>query len=378
MKRITIAFDSFKGSLSSHDAGLAFAEGWRSQMPDAEFQHFVVADGGEGTTEALVEAMAGEYRSVKVHDPLGRVIAVSYGVVDDGATAIVDVATASGLTLLTAEERNPMVASSYGTGELIAMAIAGGARRIYVGLGGSATNDGGMGMLRALGYRFYDSDDAELLGMGADLLRVERIDDSDVHTMLSATEIIVAADVDNPLYGRRGAAHIYAPQKGADAAMVEALDCGLCRFAEVVARHTGYDMAEASGAGAAGGLGFAFMALLGARIERGVERVLDIQHFDRRVVGSELVVTGEGCIDAQTLMGKAPWGVLQRAKRYAIPAIAVGGLVMMCEELQSSDFEAIYCAKPEDMPLSEAMLPERAKENMRRIAAHIARNYISK
>ena len=378
MKRITIAFDSFKGSLSSHDVGVAFAEGWRSQMPETEFQHFVVADGGEGTTEALVEAMAGEYRRVVVHDPLGRSVEAVYGVVDDGATAIIDVATASGLTLLTAEERNPMVASSYGTGELMAKAVESGCRRIYVGLGGSATNDGGIGMLRALGYRFYDAEGVELDGIGADLLRVERIDESRVGTTLRDTEIVVAADVDNPLYGRRGAAYVYAPQKGADAVMVEALDCGLRRFAEVVARHTGCDKSGASGAGAAGGLGFAFIALLRARIERGVERVLDIQRFDSRIAGSDLVVTGEGRIDAQTVMGKAPWGVLQRAKRYAIPTIAVGGSVMMCEELQSSDFEAIYCAKPEDMPLSEAMLPERAKENMRRIAAHIARNYISK
>lgn len=375
MKHIILAFDSFKGSLTSREAGEAFASGWRECAPDARFMLVVVADGGEGTTEAIVDAMSGEYREVEVSDPIGRRIVARYGVVDGGDTAILDVAAASGLTLLSNEERNPMATSSYGTGELLAAAIRSGCRRVYVGLGGSATNDGGLGMLRALGYRFFTADGEELAGCGADLCRVERIDGSRVMSELGLVDIVVAADVDNPLYGNRGAAYVFARQKGADKAMTEALDCGLRHYAEVVGRYVNNDASGCEGAGAAGGIGFAFMAMLGARAERGVERVLNLQHFDELLSEADLVVTGEGRIDNQTLMGKVPYGVLQRAQRCGVPTIAVGGSVQMSAELADSGFEAIYAATPDGMSLADAMHSDTAKKNMRRIAAHIAQKY---
>lgn len=373
--RLLLAFDKFKGSLSSQQVGEAFAAGWREVRPDDAVELLAIADGGDGTTAALVAGLGGEYRDVEVHDPLHRLVVARYGVVDGGASAVIECAAASGLARLTAAERDPLRASSYGTGELIADALVRGARRIYIGLGGSATNDGGVGMLRALGYRLYDAAGRELMGCGEELVRLAKIDGSQRMKELDAAEFIIASDVDNPLYGEHGAARVYAPQKGADEAAVQLLDEGLRNLAEVVERSEGLDFATCAGAGAAGGLGFAFMALLRATLRSGIDMVLDVLRFDSIVARCDLVLTGEGRIDCQTLMGKAPCGVLRRAARCNVPTIAVGGGVEWCDELRSSDFRAIYAATPEDMPLSEALHPDNAKANVRRIASHIAKGW---
>lgn len=373
--RILLAFDSFKGSLSSEDVGEAFAAGWQSVRPDDSIDIVPIADGGEGTMEAMSKALGGKLCNALVSDPLGRSVEAAYGYVESEGVAIVDTASASGLTLLATEERNPLLTTSYGTGEIIAAAIRRGCRRIYLGLGGSATNDGGMGLLRALGYRFYDASGEELMGCGCDLSRVSRIDASQRMSGLNDVTFIVASDVDNPLYGERGAAYVYGRQKGGDDDAISLLDAGLRNYALAVEAYTGHDFAHFAGAGAAGGIGFALVALLGATLRSGIDTLLDMLHFDERVAACDLVVTGEGRIDRQTLMGKAPSGVLRRATQQGRVAIAVGGGVAWCDELRDGGFAAIYAATPEGQPLEEAMRSDIAKENVRRIASHIAQSY---
>lgn len=373
--RILLAFDSFKGSLSSEDVGEAFAAGWQSVRPDDSIDIVPIADGGEGTMEAMSKALGGKLCNALVSDPLGRSVEAAYGYVESEGVAIVDTASASGLTLLSSSERNPLLATSYGTGEIIAAAIRRGCRRIYLGLGGSATNDGGMGLLRALGYRFYDASGEELMGCGRDLSRVSRIDASQRMSGLNDVTFIVASDVDNPLYGERGAAYVYGRQKGGDDDAISLLDAGLRNYALAVEAYTGHDFAHFAGAGAAGGIGFALVALLGATLRSGIDTLLDMLHFDERVASCDLVVTGEGRIDRQTLMGKAPSGVLRRATQQGRVAIAVGGGVAWCDELRDGGFAAIYAATPEGQPLEEAMRSDIAKENVRRIASHIAQSY---
>ncbi len=373
--RILLAFDSFKGSLSSEDVGEAFAAGWQSVRPDDSIDIVPIADGGEGTMEAMSKALGGKLCNALVSDPLGRSVEAAYGYVESEGVAIVDTASASGLTLLAAEERNPLLTTSYGTGEIIAAAIRRGCQRIYLGLGGSATNDGGMGLLRALGYRFYDASGEELMGCGRDLSRVSRIDASRRMSGLNDVTFIVASDVDNPLYGERGAAYVYGRQKGGDDDAISLLDAGLRNYALAVEAYTGHDFAHFAGAGAAGGIGFALVALLGATLRSGIDTLLDMLHFDERVAACDLVVTGEGRIDRQTLMGKAPSGVLRRATQQGRVAIAVGGGVAWCDELRDGGFAAIYAAMPEGQPLEEAMRSDIAKENVRRIASHIAQSY---
>lgn len=375
MQQIVIAADSFKGSLSSSEVAEAFAEGWHEIAPDCNIRKVRVADGGEGTLEALVEMLQGDYVELTVHDPLHRPIKTRYGVVDSGTTAVIEMASASGLTLLASEEHNPMVTSTYGTGEMVADALARGCRKVLLGIGGSATNECGVGMFRALGYRFLDRNGKELSGGGEILEQIAKIDDSQRIEGLDKCEFVVACDVTNPLYGEQGAAHIFAPQKGADTAMVEALDRGVQNFAEVVKRHNGAEIAEMEGAGAAGGLGGGIMALLNSRLERGIELVLEVIRFDQIIEGSDFVITGEGRLDGQTVMGKAPKGILAAAQRQNIPVIAIGGAVEWCDELRDTGFDSIECVTPEGMDKKEAMTPAIAKENVRDTARRIAQRY---
>ncbi len=370
--KITLAFDSFKGSLSSNQVAEAFAAGLHACVPDCEIQKVTIADGGEGTTEALVEALNGMYAEVEVHNPIGNIITAQYGIIDNGATAIIEMAQASGLTLLTPNERNPLVTSTYGTGEMILHALNRGCRNFLIGIGGSATNDGGMGMLSALGYRFLDKQGNQLIGNGASLMEIASIDDTRLHPAIREARFTVACDVTNPLYGKNGAAYIFAPQKGADAIMVQLLDNGLRNYAQAIEQYNGCNIANLPGAGAAGGLGGGFKALLNARLVPGIKMILDAIKFDQIIAGSSLVVTGEGCIDNQTLMGKTPGGVLQAASQQGIPVAAIGGKVLLCDELKNSNFAAIIQATPHDTPLEEAMLPEVAKENVRQTAIRIA------
>ena len=373
MKKITVAIDSFKGSLSSHEVACAFERGFRCEFPRAEVCKVSVADGGEGTVEALVQTLGGEEVRIVASDPLMRGVEVRYGIVDGGRTAVMEMSAASGLPLLAPEERNPLKTTTYGTGEMIADALARGCRKFLVGIGGSATNDAGVGMLRALGFRFLDAEGQELVGGGEILDKIATIDDSGALEALHEAEFVVACDVTNPLYGPEGAAYVFAPQKGADAAMVEQLDGGLRNFAEVVKRYNGEDVASLQGAGAAGGLGGGFKALLGARLERGIEMVLGAMRFDDIIAGSDLVVTGEGRLDSQTVMGKTPSGVLRAACKQGIPCIAIGGAIEYCKELAESDFAALFPVVSGPVSLERAMQRDVAEANVERTATQIAK-----
>lgn len=369
MRQITIAVDSFKGSLSSYDVACAAEQGILGVLPHCKVKKISIADGGEGTAQALISTLRGEWREVRAHDPLMRPITARYGVVNEGRTAIIEMASASGLTLLRAEERNPLLTTTYGTGEMIADAVRRGARHLLIGIGGSATNDAGMGMLEALGYRFYDCKGHIVAGCGARLERVAQIDASCAMPELKECRLEVACDVKNPLYGPQGAAHIFAPQKGASPSVVERLDQGLKNFASVV----NPTAAEAEGAGAAGGLGYALQAVLGARLRAGIDMVLDAMHFDQIISGSDLVITGEGRIDYQTVMGKAPSGVLRAAAAQSIPVVAIGGSVEECEALQQSGFAAILPVVSGPMTLEHAMQEDVAARGVSRTVEQIVR-----
>lgn len=373
MKQITIAVDSFKGSLSSAAVAEAFSRGFCQVFPHCVVRSVSIADGGEGTVEALVETLGGEFVEVEVADPLMRPVVARYGVVDGGKTAVMEMASASGLPLLAAAERNPSKTTTYGTGQMIADALRRGCRKILVGIGGSATNDAGVGMLRALGFRFLDAAGEPVEGGGGELVRIASIDEREVMPQVREAEFVVACDVTNPLYGIEGAAYVFAPQKGADKAMVELLDGGLRNFARVVEQHNGSDIATLSGTGAAGGLGGGFKALLGAKLERGIDMVLQAIRFDKLIAGSDLVITGEGRLDRQTIMGKAPCGVLAAAGRQGIPTIAIGGAVEQCEELMQSDFLAVLPIVQGPISLERAMQSDVAAANVERTARQIAK-----
>lgn len=372
MKRLVIATDSFKGSLSSREVAEAFEEGFRQHIPNCEIRIVDIADGGEGTMKTLIDSLKGEIVEVEVNDPLHRPIKVQYGIIESERTAIIEIAEASGLTLLSSEERNPMLTTTYGTGEIIADAIKRGCRKFLIGIGGSATNDAGVGLLRALGYRFLDCNGKELLGGGAILESIEEIDDSNIYDSLCECEFIVACDVKNPLYGNDGAAYVFAPQKGASREMVEHLDRGLRNFARVVEKFNGSQIATIEGAGAAGGVGGGVVALLNAKLVRGIDMVLEATQFEEIIQGCDLVITGEGRIDSQTLMGKAPSGVLSLTSAQNIPTIAIGGCVEWCDELRSSRFSSIEVVTPEGMTIEEAMRPDVTKNNIRHTAERIA------
>jgi glycerate kinase len=363
--KIVVASDSFKGSLSSLEVADAAAKAINECIPGCCVEKVEVADGGEGTMEALHRTLGGVKVAVEVCDPLGRAITASYVKLADGVTAVLEMAVASGLPLLAPQERNPMKTSTYGTGQMIADALRKGCRKFLIGIGGSATNDAGMGMLEALGVRFLDAEGNLLHGSGESLEKVEDIDLSGVCAGLAESEFIIACDVDAPLYGPKGAACVFAPQKGADAEMVAMLNDGLEHFSSVIRRVTGKDVSDIPGAGAAGGLGGGFVAFLHARLERGIEMVLDAISFDERIRGASLIITGEGRVDFQTLTGKTPYGILKRARRQGIPVVAIGGSVALGEiEASEAGFAGVYAVTPSDMPLEEAMKPETAVRNI--------------
>lgn len=368
MLRIIAAFDSFKGSLTSREAGEAFCRGFKDVCPDSEVVVLPIADGGEGMAEAVCEGVGGEMVTAVVSDPLGRKLEARYALINGGATAVIAMSAASGLTLLQPYERNPLVASTYGTGELVLDALERGCREIIVGLGGSATNDGGVGMLRALGYRFYDSEGVELCDTMPILERLHSISTAQRNPLLMGVKITAAVDVDNPLCGARGAAEVFARQKGADEDMVARLDCALRHYADVVDAAS----ADIAGAGAAGGMGYALCTLLGARMHSGIDIVLSLHRFDEVVRGAHMVVTGEGSIDAQTLYGKAPAGVLAVAQRHGVPVVALGGRVEGVAELLAGGFSDVRAITPNGQPLADAMQRSVAMHNMERAARRLA------
>ena len=364
-RKVIVASDSFKGSLSSLDVASGVEKAVHEVYPSCEVIKVNVADGGEGTMDALRETLGGRKMTITVSDPLFRPIEASYVILDDGITAVLEMSASSGLPLLTAQERNPSKTSTLGTGELIRDALDKGCRRFLVGIGGSATNDAGMGMLHALGYRFKDAAGHDLLPVGGSLGMVDSFDDSGIHPALTESVFIVACDVKAPLYGPEGAAYVFAPQKGADEQMVKELDGGLKHFASVAKQIMGYDYSMDEGSGAAGGLGYAFRQFFEADLEKGVEMVLDAVHFDDIIKGADLVVTGEGRIDGQTLTGKTPFGVARRAIRQRIPVVAIGGSVAISPtDAESAGFDKVLRITPQDMPLEEAMKPEVASDNV--------------
>ena len=376
--RVVVATDSFKGSLSSREVADAVEQGIRDCIPECDVIKVAIADGGEGTTAAIIENLGGEIVEIEVCDPLGRKILAQYAIIEESKTAIIELSSASGLPLLKIGERNPLVTSTFGTGEIVADAIRRGCRQFLIGIGGSATNDGGIGLLRALGFRFLDSNGMELIGGGEILEKIADIDDSRALSELSECNFTVACDVTNPFYGEQGAAYIFAPQKGATPEMVEQLDRGLRNFARVIKEFSGVDIGEMEGAGAAGGVGGALKALLNATLVRGIDMVLDAIGFQQTIEECDLIITGEGKIDRQTTMGKAPSGVLAVANRSHIPTIAIGGSVEWCEELQNSAFTAIEAVTPEGMPLAEAIKAKTAKNNIRHTAKRIAEQHLTK
>lgn len=371
MKKIIVASDSFKGSLSSAEVAAAVAEGVRDVCPECKVVCLEVGDGGEGTSGALMRALGGSAVSCETHDPLMRPILAEYGISADGRTAIIDMAAASGLTLLLSEERNPLLTTTFGTGEMIADALRSGCSRVIVGLGGSATNDGGTGMLAALGIRFLDSRGAALPGTGESLEKIVSADCSGAPPGLADAEFIAACDVENPLCGPHGAAYVYAPQKGADAAATAALDRGLRNFGEIAETAYGHGILEAEGAGAAGGAGAGMMAYLHARMVPGAELLLDALDFDRLVADADLVITGEGRMDEQTLMGKLPLRVLRRAAAHGVPVIALAGSVSVTD---NPGFAAIAAVSPDGCPLEIAMQAAVASSNIRKATAVLLRH----
>lgn len=355
--RVVIAPDSFKGSLSAQAAAEAMARGVETVFPDAELRLVPIADGGEGTVDALVSATGGKLLETQVAGPLGEPVLARWGVLGDGVTAVIEMAAASGLSLVPAARRDPRLTSTRGTGELLRAALDAGLRRLVVGIGGSATSDGGAGMARALGIRFLDPAGRELPEGGAALARLERIDLGGTDPRLAGAEILVACDVDNPLTGPRGAAAVYGPQKGATREAVAALELALERYARVGAIATGRDVASIPGAGAAGGLGAGLLLFTQARLRPGVEIVLETTRFDELVQGAALVVTGEGRTDFQTAMGKAPVGVAAVARRHGVPVICLsGGLGDGAEEVLTLGIDALAGMVPEPMSLDDAML----------------------
>ena len=349
--RILIAPDKFKGSLSAPAAAEAIARGLRSVWPDAQIDLAPIADGGEGFAEALKVALGAEWVNVASEDALGRAIAARYAWLDGERLAILEISEASGLHRIAPHERDPLRADTFGTGILIAHAIARGARRIHVGLGGSATTDGGAGMARALGFRFLDGEGRDFPAAPGALQSVAQIVRPADRVL---PEIFAASDVQNPLLGERGAARVYGPQKGADAAAVALLDRALTRLADVCAADLGCDHRDVPGSGAAGGLGFGLLTFCNAKIRPGFEMISETLHLGRRIAAADLVITGEGRIDDQTLDGKGPAGVAALARSAGRLVIAFGGAISAVAE-DSGVFDALIPIADRPLTVAEAM-----------------------
>ena len=323
--KVVVAPNAFKGTLTASQAASAIARGVREVFPDAEIVQVPVADGGDGTVEALVDANHGEYRFATVEGPLGDSLEARYGLIEAGRTAVVELATASGLALIPPERRDPRRASTYGFGLLLEAARVAGVSRIIAGIGGSATNDGGAGMAQALGVRLLDASRGELSRGGAALARLAHIDPSGLDPGWDSVKVRVACDVTNPLTGPVGASAVYGPQKGADAAAVRELDAALGRFAEVIERDLGRRVDQVPGAGAAGGTGAGLVAFLGAELVPGAPLVVEAAGLDAKLAGADVVITGEGRVDEQTAYGKAPGEVARRAQKARVPVLLMAG-----------------------------------------------------
>lgn len=369
--RVVIAPDSFKECLQASEVAEALRVGWLEGMPDAEVIAFPMADGGEGTVDAVVLAAGGTLVTRTVSGPLGTPVEASYGLIQGGKLAVMEMAAASGLMLVPPEQRDPCRTSTRGTGELIAHALDSGVEDIIMGVGGSATNDGGAGMAQALGYRLINKRGEELGGGGARLVQLDRIDASERHPRLDGVNFYVACDVNNPLCGPEGASAVYGPQKGASSEDVLILDHALSHFAGVVERDLKVSLRDRPGAGAAGGLAGGLMAFAGASLENGLELIATLCGLHQALEGADLVITGEGSLDGQSAFGKTPAGIARLARPYEVPVIALGGRVIHeAENLREVGVTALFSICPGPMSLDDARAS--AKENLRFSARQLA------
>ncbi|WP_065188559.1 glycerate kinase family protein [Shewanella woodyi] len=377
--KIVIAPDSFKESLSAMEVADEIERGFKMVLPDAEFIKLPVADGGEGTVQSMVDATQGSIINLEVTGPLGNRVHAHYGILgdnDDNAvkTAVIEMASASGLHHVPIHLRDPLITTSYGTGELICNALNRGIKRILIGLGGSATNDGGAGMAQALGVHLLDKEGKPLPVGGASLQQLERIDLKDIHPLIAECEFEVACDVDNPLCGEKGASAIFGPQKGASPEVVSILDAALTRYADIIAQHPLPDRRNMAGSGAAGGMGLGVMAFLGASLRPGIDIVMETVKLDEKIKGAQLVITGEGRLDSQTLHGKTPMGVTRIANALQIPVIAIAGCVSDdANILLKHGISAIFSITPRALPIEEVLAS--AKHNLFTTSHNIAALY---
>ena len=352
--KIVVAPNSFKGSLTALEVSEAIEQGIREIFPEAEVIKIPMADGGDGTVECLVNATGGEILKEKVIGPLGDKVLAHYGFLGDKKTAVIEMAVASGLTLVPESKRNPLITTTYGTGQLIKAALNQGCRKMIIGIGGSATNDGGAGMVQALGVKLLDQEGKEIGFGGGELKKIVKIDISCMDNRLSDIKVLVASDVNNPLCGPQGASRIYGPQKGATPEVIEELDKSLAFFAELIKRDLNKDVKAIPGAGAAGGLGASLMAFLNAELRSGIEIIIEIVKLEQNIKEADLVITGEGKIDSQTIYGKAPIGVAKIAKKYNVPVVAVAAIIEEDSRIfQSYGIDTLIKVSEPPMRLSE-------------------------
>jgi glycerate kinase len=372
--KIIIAPDSFKESLSAECAAMAIEDGFRAVFPELEAVRLPVADGGEGTVDALIAATGGHRIDIEVTNPQGHRVRGFYGVNGKGDCAVIEMAAASGLMLVPAGQRDPLAATSFGTGELIRHALDGGIRHIILGIGGSATVDGGIGMVQALGGRFTDAQGIDLPWGGAALAQLAAIDLSALDPRLAQCRIEVACDVENPLTGPCGAAAVFGPQKGASVQDVQVLDAALAHLAAVIFRHLGVNVLEWPGGGAAGGMGVAARLFLRGNMRSGIDIIMDAIGLEEAMQGATLVITGEGRLDQQTINGKAPVGVARLAQRYHVPVIGLAGILGEgVEVVHQHGLEAVFSILPRLAPLETVL--EQGEENLRYAAQNLARVY---
>lgn len=372
--KVIVGMDSFKGSVSSVNANRSVKNGIKRVYPDAAVKSFAMADGGEGTVETLVDGMQGSLVETTVTGPLGTKVQSSYGLVRDEQLAIIEIAAACGITLLSKEELNPGVTTTYGVGELINHGFNAGARKFIIGLGGSATNDGGVGMLQAMGYEFLGADGREIEFGGECLSQIHTINKTVASEKFRDCEFRVACDVSNILYGDKGATYVFGPQKGADSAMLKMLDDNLKHYAEITSKEMNIDITNIEGGGAAGGLGAAFHGYLNGQLESGVELIMDVLGVEEELKNANLVITGEGQLDAQTTMGKVPAGMANLAKKYNIPVIAVGGsLTEDAYKLNQYGIDAVFSIQSSPVSIEKAMEGERTQKNIEKTVEQVMR-----
>lgn len=375
--KVVIAPDSFKGSLSAIDVATAIEAGVKKVLPDAQTVLVPVADGGEGTMDSLVAATRGRQVNVTVTGPLHTPVQAAYGILGDQVTCVIEMASASGLCLVPSEKRDPLITTTYGTGELIRQALDDGCRRFILGIGGSATNDGGIGMLQALGMKLLDARGESVSFGGAAVENIVSIDDSAFDARIREAEFLIASDVQNPLVGPHGASHVFGPQKGATPEIADRLDRSLSKWADLVEAKTGIRLHELAGAGAAGGIGGAFQAFFPSHMRRGIDIVMEYTQLGKHLKNADLVFTGEGQIDFQTASGKTPMGVAQEAQQRGVPVFVLAGSIGRgIDTLYQYGIHSIHSIINAPMTLEEAM--KRAPELLAQTAEQVLRTYLAR